>query len=95
MLSKLKFVANCEQIRLRKQKGLVKNNNKENSLRIHNNYQVGDKVLITNVLIHRKLKFPTKCPNPIVQVYSNSTVCVQNVAITKHINIRCWNPYID
>ena len=83
MLLNPKVIADCEAIRLRKQKDVDKNNMKENSLRIHHNYQVGDKVLITNNDIHRKLDHPTKFPYPIVQVYSNGTACVQNDAMTK------------
>ena len=48
MLLKLKFVADWEAIKLRKQKDVDKNNSRENSLRIHHDYQVGDKVLITS-----------------------------------------------
>ena len=70
-------------------------NSRENSLRIHQDYQVDDKVLITSNDIHRKLNCPTKGPYPTVQVYSNSTVCVQNGAITEHINIRRCSPYTD
>ena len=70
-----------------------KNNSKENSLRIHHDYQGGDKVLITSNDIHRKLNFPTKGPYPIVQVYSNGTVRVQNGAVIKRI--RCCSPYTD
>ena len=76
MFLNLKFVADWDVIRLRKQKDMDKNNNKENSLRIHHDYQVGEKVLITNNDIHRKLSYPAKDPQPNVQVYSNSTVCV-------------------
>ena len=55
---------------------------RENGLRINHDYQVGDKVLITINGIDRKLNCPTKCPFPIVQTYTNSTVCVQNGAGT-------------
>ena len=41
ILLNLKFVADWETIRLRKQKGADKSNNKESSLRIHNDYQEG------------------------------------------------------
>ena len=39
------------------------------------------------------LKF--KGPYPIVQVYSNGTVRVQNSAVTERINIRCCSPCKD
>ena len=38
------------------------NNSKENSLRVPHDYQVGDKVLVTDKDIHRKLNCPTKGP---------------------------------
>ena len=87
-----KFVADWEAIRLRKQKDADKMNSRENSLRIHHDYQVNDKVLITSNDIYRKLNCPIKGPYPIVQVYSNSTVCAQNGTITEHINIRHCSP---
>ena len=95
MLLNLKFVADWEAIKLRKQKDVDKNNSRENSLRIHHDYQVGDKVLITSNDIHRKLNCPTKGPYPIAQVYLNGTVCGENGIITKHINIRHCSPYTD
>ena len=72
-----------------------KNNSRENSLRIHHDYQVGDKALITSNDIHRKLNYPTKDPYPIVQVSSNGTVCVQDGTVTECISIRRCSPYID
>ena len=95
MLLNLKFVADWEAIRLRKQRDVDKNNSRENSLRIHHDYQVGDKVLISDNDIHRKLNCPTKGPYSIVQVYTNGTVRVQNGAVTERINIRRCIPYTD
>ena len=61
----------------KKQKDVDKNNSSEKSLRIHYDYQVGDKVLITSNDIHRKLNCPTnKGPYYIVQVYSQGTVYI-------------------
>ena len=60
MLLDMKFLADWEAIRLRKQKDVDKNNSKENSLRVPHDYQVGDKVLVTDKDIHRKLNCPTK-----------------------------------
>ena len=56
LLNNLKFVADWEAIKLRKQRDVDKNNSsRENSLRIQHDYQVGNKVLITSNDIHRKL----------------------------------------
>ena len=40
-------------------KDVDKNNIRENSSRIHHDYQVGDKVLITSIVIWRKINCPT------------------------------------
>ena len=77
MLLNLKFVADWGAIRLRKQKDIDRNSNKETSLKISHNYQAHDKVLIISNDNHRKLNCPIKGPDPIVQLYSNSTVHVQ------------------
>ena len=60
MLLDMKFIADWEAIRLRKQRDVDKNNSKENSLRVPHDYQIGDKVLVTDKDIHRKLNCPTK-----------------------------------
>ena len=65
-LRNVRFAANWEAIRLRIQKNEDKNNSRENSLRIHHDYQIGDKVLITNNDIYRTLNCTTKGPYPIV-----------------------------
>ena len=96
MLSNLKFVPDWEAISLRQQKDVDRNNSKENTVRrINHDYQVGDKVIITNNDIHRDLNCPTKGPYPIVQVYSNGTASAQNGAVSKQVNIRHCSPYTD
>ena len=95
MLLNLKYVPNCRAIGLRKQNDLDKNNIQENSLRIHHDYQVSDKVLITGNDIHGMLNCPTKGPKHVVQVYPYRTVHVQNGAITEYINIRGCILYTD
>ena len=74
MLLNLKFVVDWEAIRLKKEKDRDKMNSRENSSRIHQDYQVDDKVLIISNDIYRKFNCPTKGPYPTVQVYSNGTV---------------------
>lgn len=43
--------------RVRKQEDISRDNAKENSLRINHDYQTGDKVLITNNDIDKKIKW--------------------------------------
>ena len=54
----------------------LKFKSKEISLRISYDYQVGDNLLITSKGTNRKMNFPAKCLDPIVQVYPNSTAHV-------------------
>ena len=93
MLLNIKFIADWESIRLRKQKVIDTNNARENSLRVDYDYQIGDKVLVTSTDITRKLNCPTKGPFNIIQVYTNGTVRVQNGAVSERVNIRRCIPY--
>ncbi len=78
---------------IRKQRDIDKNNSKENSIRVPHDYQVGDKVLVTDKDIHRKSNSPTKGPYSIVQVYTNGTIRVQHGVVTERVNIRFCTPY--
>ena len=95
MLLNIKFIADWETIRLRKQKDIDRNNERENSLRVDHDYHIGDKVLVTDNDIHCKLNCPTKGPYNIIQVYTNGTVRVQKGALTERINIRHCTPYTE
>ena len=95
MLLNIKFIADWETIRLRRQKDVDRNNERENSLRVDHDYHIGDKVLVTDNDIHRKLNCPTKGPYNILQVYTNGTVRVQKGAVTERINIRRCTPYTE
>ena len=84
--------------KLRKQRDIDRNNARENGLRINHDYQVGDKVLITNNDIHRKLNCPTKGPFIIVQTYTNGTVRVKNGARVVPLAIKlntCYYINVD
>ena len=95
MLLNVKFIADWEMIRLRKQEDVDKNNARENSLRVDHDYHIGDKVLVTDRDIHRKLNCPTKGPYNIIQIYTNGMVRVQRGAVTQRINIRRCTPYTE
>ena len=68
MLLIIKFIADWEAIKIRKQ-----NNDRENNLSVDFDYKVDDKVLVTSKYITRKLKRPTKCPFRIIQVHPKGT----------------------
>ena len=90
-----KFIADWESIRLRKQNQVDTNSVRENRLRVHHDYAVGDKVLITDKGIHRRLNCNTRGPYEISQIHANSTVCVSKGGVTERVNIRRGTPYID
>ena len=95
MLLNIKFLADWEAIRLRKQKQVDTNTARENRLRVDHDYAVGDKVLLTDKDVNRKLNCPTKGPYEIKQVYTNGTVRVSKGAVTERVNIRRCTPYTD
>ena len=76
VLLNIKFIADWDSIRLRKQNQVDTHTVGENRLRIQHDYAVGDKVLITDKGIHRRLNCNTKGPYEISQIHATSTVCV-------------------
>ena len=95
MLLNIKFLADWETIRLRKQKQVDTSTARENRFRVDHDYAVGDKVLLTDKDVHRKLNCPTKGPYEITQVYTNGTVRVSKGAVNERVNIRRCTPYTD
>ena len=88
MLFNLKTVVDWKQISARKQKQVDMDNLRENSKRIDHNYQVDDKVYISQDGIYRKLEGPRLGPYKVTKIYTNGTIRVQSCAINKRINIR-------
>jgi len=74
MLHDVSHVADWELIRLRKQKIIDNSTARENAKRIRHDYAVGDKVLINEDGIARKLHPPREGLYTILQVYINGTV---------------------
>jgi hypothetical protein len=88
----IQHIVNWEYIKQRKQKVINLNNNKENSKRVQNVYQVEDKVLL-----HRgtesKYESPYQGPFVIMQVNDNGTICLKVNAVEDTYNIRRIIPY--
>ena len=90
----IKFDANWNFIRRRKQQLIYQNNHKENSRRIPHTYQPGDKVLVK--LAEDKAKFGSndyEGPCQILQVFHNGTVQICNGIKIETVNIRLMHPY--
>jgi hypothetical protein len=80
MIFNVKYIANWELIKQRKQKIINLNNKKENAKRMQHVYQVGEKVLL-----HRgtenKYESPYQGPFVIMQVNDNGTACLKVNAV--------------
>ena len=72
---------------------ILRNNERENRGRIAHKYKKGDKVLLNNEGILRKLASPRDGPYTITRVYDNGTVQLQQGPISEQVNIRRISPY--
>jgi hypothetical protein len=80
----IQFQADWAQIKLKKQKRIDKSNEQENSTRLDQDYQVGD-----------KMTQPRTGPFEIIKVHTNGTVCIRRGNITEQVNIRRIAPYFE
>lgn len=89
----IKFEADWNLIRERKQKMIRKNNEAENAKRIEHIYKIGDKILYR---LDEKAKYgsnPYEGPYKIREIYDNGTVAIQKGSLIETINIRLIKPY--
>ena len=90
------FEADWKLIKLRKQKLIHYNNQKENKNRIQHQYKVGDKVLhnVTKGLVKPKYgQNPYEGPYTVRKVNDNGTLTVQMGPVLETINIRLLKPF--
>lgn len=72
-----------------------KYNTKENSTRIDWDYKVGEKVLMYDNDIQRKLDAPQKGPYVITAVHVNGNLTINKGTFTDRVNIRRCKPYLE
>ncbi len=89
----VKFEANWQLIKQRKQRRIQQNNLKENNKRIPHEYKVGDKVLYQNLTKSKYGENPYSGRYLVQQVNNNGTVHLSMEAITEVVNIRLNKPY--
>jgi len=89
----VKFEANGQLIKQRKQKRIHKDNLRENNKRIPHEYKVGDKVLYQNLTKSKYGENPYSGPYIVQQVNNNGTVHLSMGAITEVVSIRLIKPY--
>ena len=91
----VQFEANWNFIRMRKQRIIQKNNQKENSKRTPHVYQIGDKVLYRQDQRNKFGMNPWEGPYDILQVYDNGTVAFKRGAVIDKVNLRLIKPFKD
>ena len=72
-----------------------KSNKRENSKRIKHNYKIGDKVLLKNPGILRKMSTPYSGPYEVQEVFTNGTINILKGAVVQRVNIRRVQPYFE
>ena len=90
----IKFEADWNLIKQRKQALIDKNNERENRTRKDYEYKIGQQVLIENITDEPKfVADPWKVPYHIRQVNNNGTVIVFKYPVLDTVNIRRIKPY--
>ena len=92
MILNTPFKADCEAIRVLKQKLMDKNNQLENKNSKLHTYIIRDKVLVRNKKAN-KYEEPYVGPYPITQVWTNGNVTILWGTVQERINIRCIKAY--
>jgi hypothetical protein len=84
------------EIEQQRQKGMGRNNRRENASRISHDYKVGDKILLKKPGKHlRKLEALRTGPHTVTAIYTNGTVCIQKGNVHERVNIRRLFPYLE
>ncbi len=95
MILPIKFKADWERIRQRRQQTMEKNNERENKSRINHEYKKGDKVLLSTPGIVPKLSAPRTRPHEVLGVYPNGTVLLRRGVVRERVNIRRLTPFFE
>ena len=95
MLLPIKFEADWNRIRNKRQNEINRNNQRENRSRIAHEYVVGQKVLVQKPGILRKMTKPRQGPYTVEQVNTNGTIQIRRGAVTDTVNIRRCTPYYE
>eukprot|EP00970_Alexandrium_tamarense_P011207 scaffold2393_cov116-Alexandrium_tamarense.AAC.1 len=95
MLFNIPFIADWEQIGLRRQARIIKDNKRHNKDRIDFDYTLGQKVLLRQDGINRKAAEKFTGPYEITQVHTNGTVRIQRGTVSERLNIRRIKPFFE
>ena len=87
MLLPVKFKYDWAEIRRKRQKEILRNNERENNARVPYTYAVGEKVFVKKKGTIQKLATPKTGPYSVERVYDNGTVTVRKGPVSKRMNI--------
>ena len=93
MILPIRLATNWAIIAKRKQERINDSNACKNNKCIHQEYEVGDQVLLDKPGILQKMTAPRDRPYKIQKVSANGTVRIQKGAITQRVNIWRLHPY--
>jgi len=93
MLFPLKYVAEWDVLQKRREHSVETANVKENKSRVEYDYKVGDKILLEDKEIQRKMNCPTKGLFIVKTVHANGNLTISRGIFTERVNIRRCTPY--
>ena len=93
MIYPLKYVAEWDILQKRRINAIDSANQKENKSRVDYDYQIGDKILLDDREIQRKLNCHTKGPFSVEAVHANGNLTISHGVYTERVNIRRCTPY--
>ena len=96
----VRFEADWQHIRQRKQRVIQQNNQRENASRVVHHYSVGDKVLVEQDLVRKHGIDRYQGPYRVTEVYQNGTVQLEydtpkGGVLSQRWNVRNIYPYAD
>ena len=95
MIFNMKVAIDWDLMQKNKEQQIIRDNIRENLKRIDYDYKVGDKVMVLQSGVVRKLDRRKKGPFRITQVFTNGNVMIQRGITQERINIRRIEPVIE
>jgi hypothetical protein len=96
MLFNIPFIADWDKIGDYRQRQTDLSTACKNSKRVDYDYEIGDKVLLTQEGILHKAKSPySKEPWTITTVHTNGTIRIQRGTQSERLNIQRVTPFVD
>ena len=95
MLLDISFDHDYQQAWAKKQRQIIKDNQRENSKRVPHDYAVDERADITSDEIGCKLDCEREEPYRIIRVHANGTVLHQKGITEEKINIRRLTPHFE